>query len=484
MTARSKMTEERALLEERIVQFDERNDTKLAPCVMLASKAFNDLMKEHIPLHRDRKIKIRWIESDVCFRLELDLPVLLLFHMSTRHNKRMHGYFRPYHKFTVPSEFVPVYNCNLNHLTLLKTHTTANTWYWHRVNSDEESDFFCKKFVDAGGKKMIQSSLNFMLQNDSKPEDVSCAASETVEECFHYFYWWPEFPEAECSPIHDMIYNSASRINSYHRIYKTVARVVEVEDKRYSFEKNMYKINFSYGRILTCVVDRDGFRSMTRNVLLAEPYRSCVKDGDVINCIIDRPIFPKPTDLSRPIVAGLVGLPIPPGDLKPIIGLAIWNITQRIGSQQKPCSVGTVEDVRLAVFSILKSNPRMFPSEWVDGFEDCFQTSLNDMFPHVFKDEENVIHIPPPMMGYILSRLARVPDGMSDLADLSRLVDLAAGLGAAYRPAKLRFSEEGSKVQCGPYGRLWKSLIKDMPLIISEMHYSRVFAQPPLPCHL
>ena len=482
----SDRTEERKILDELIVKFDEKNGTELAMHAFLASKILNEQIEKYVPLTYKDNIKIKQIKDEVCFRLEFTLPVLLLFHMATRHSKQMHRYFQhQYEGFTVPSEFVPVYNCNLNHLTLLKTHTAENTRYWSLINSDEESDFICKKFVSDGGRKMIQSSLNFMLQNCSTLENVPCATSDAVETCFRYSYWRPPFSTVKYSPMHDMIYNSSTQVYSYHRIYKTIVRIAEMKDRRDHFKFGRYEIGFSVGKVFMCDHNEHGFYTTEKNAVFAEPDRSRMRNGDLINCIIDMPTFPKPAGPPPLIVAGLVEPPISPTDLKPVIGLVIWKITQRISTLQKLCNVGTKDEVRSAVLSLLRNNLRVFPREWLVDFSNRFQTSLDDMFPLVFEDEENVIYIPPPMMGYILSKSLAILNDRRALVDLSKFVDLTVVTGGKYiNPAKLRFSEIGSRIQKGPCGKHWNSLLSDISFITSEIHYSRALARPPDPKYL
>ena len=467
------------LLNDLIPQFDEKNKTKLAEHILLTSKDLNDLTEKLAPCPDADKTQVKWVEDGACFRLRFSLPVLLLFHMSTRHNKQTHGYFRPTEKnFTVPAGFIPAYNCNLNHLTLLKTHTLENTKYWPSLNRDEESEFVCKKFISTHGEKMVQSSLNFMLQNDSKHENVSCNASNIVEKCFRYFYWRPQSLTAQHSTIHDMIYNSFTRVYSYHKIYKTIAKVAEIKERRDTFS-NGRKIDFSPGQIFMLVHDRHGICTTKRGVVFAEPDRSDMQEGDLINCIIDSPVFPKPLKPPQLIVSGLVKPPISPTDLKPIIGLAIWRITQRIDKRQKLCNIGSKTEVKRSVLAILKNNQIIFPSKWVTDFDNIFQSSLDEMFPLVFEDEDNIVHIPPPMMSYVLSKPSRILDDKHELANLAKLIDLAvAPDGRCVRPMKLRSSKIGLKVQAGLYKEHWKSLILDIPRIVTGIYYSRIFAYP------
>ena len=480
MPAASNRTEEAELLNDLIPQFDEKNKTKLARYILLTSKDLNDLTEKFAPCPNADKTQTEWAGDGACFRLRFGLPVLLLFHMSTRHSKQIHGYFRPAEKnFTVLAGFIPAYNCNLNHLTLLKTHTLENTRYWPRLNIDEESDFICKKFINTHGEKMVQSSLNFMLQNDSKPENVSCDTSNAVEKCFRYFYWRPPPLTVQYSSIHDMIYNSYTRVYSYHRIYKTIAKVAEIKERRDTFETGRYKIDFSPGQIFMLAHDRHGVCTAKRGVVFAEPDRSHVREGDLISCIIDSPVFPKPANPPRLIVSGLVKPPIPSTDLRPLIGLAIWKITQRVDKRQKLCSIGSKEEIRRSVLAILKGNQLIFPSEWIADFESAFQSSLGEMFPLVFEYGGSIVHIPPPMMSYVLSKPSCILNDKHELANLAKLVDLAVTPdGRCVRPMKLRSSKIGLRVQTGPYKEHWSSLILDMPRIVTGIYYSRIFAHP------
>jgi len=152
---------EKKILEELMPEFDKYMASKM----VVNSIYMKDDMEMFAPSPGDFDIQIRSIKDQSCFRIRFTLPVLLLFHISTNYLREVHGYYRN-QNFTFHIGFLPAYNCNMNHLTLLRTYERTFQWFaTSRSNQDE--DYFCKIFSNEKGEKMEQSSLNFLLQNNS-----------------------------------------------------------------------------------------------------------------------------------------------------------------------------------------------------------------------------------------------------------------------------------------------------------------------------
>jgi len=480
----SRKTEERTLLNELIPKFDQENGREICKKILLDARALNHDIKKLVPSPDDEKIQIKWLEDDVCFRISFSLPVLLLFHVSTRHSREIHGYFKPtYQDFTRPSGFVPVYNCNLNHLSLLKTHAYEKTRQWFTLNADEEKSFICKKFQNNSGQKMIQSSLNFILQYDSEAENVTDFVEKTVGKCFKYQYWRPpaiQKTASTYSTVHNMLYNSWKRIYSYHRIYKTFVRIQDLADKRYTFHFAKKKLSFSHGEASILVHDVDHFFTRkTTSIVFAEPDRSKMNERDVINCMVDMPILPKLAKPPNIIVTGVVGLPLQAGDLKPVIGLIAWKITQNLKNHRNLCWLSNKEELKNSVFDIVNNNI-VFGTEWIKNFNANFESSLANLFPLFVESDGEIFYIPPPLMSYILSRQIPILDDKEELVKLLKLVDLVT-MGSRFGLImKLRTSKLGHEVQMGPCKRHWNSILQEIPRVANRIYYSRVFAQSPV----
>lgn len=472
---------EKRLLEILIPKFDEENNTGLGKKILLDASDLNYEIERHVPSPDDKKIQIKWLKNDVCFRIKFSLPVLLLFHVSTRHSRELHGYFKPLAQdFTVPSAFIPTYNCNLNHLTLLKTSMFEKTRSWFGLNEGEEEEYICKKMVSEKETPMSQSSMNFLLQENSIQENVSASVAKNVMNCFENFYWRPPLmlnADFKYSTIHNMIYHSWHRIFSSHRIYKTIAKINDLQKNRYSFRFGRKKITFVWGNASILFQDDQRFYNKDTNLAIAEPDASRIGKGDVVNCIIDRPIF---SQLARPpktILSGVVGNTIDSTDLKSLIAITIWKKMQEIDEKTQLCKVGYLKDIKSQVQHLIHSNRKVFDQFQNIYFDECFRKSLNDLYPLILEKDEIVYHVPPPLMSFLLAKEIPIFESKESLVKLLELVDLITPDTHFGVITKLRFSKLGEEVQMGPCKTHWESILENLPRIANRIYYSRIFAR-------
>lgn len=469
-------TEEQTLLHEIIPKFDDENGTELTRNIILHLKDMNELIK-NVSGRGYSVVPIKWIKDESCFRLGFNTPILLMFHKSTRHGREIHKYYKPAgQQHSIPIWFLPAYNCNLNHLTLLKPHTAKNADRWSELTREMDEEFVCRKFVNYGGKKMLQSGLNFMLQYNAKPEIINDQAESITGNCFRYLYWRLPKQSIKYSSTHDMLYNSHDKLYSYRRIYKTMAKITCVKERRDVFDFRGKKITFSRGEIYVLVHEKGNIYEMKSNTAFAEPDRSRMQDGDLISCIIDKPIFPRPATPPKLIVTGLVEDPIEEGDIRHVIGLAAWKMSQMSESAEKRCVLGSSEDFHKYIQTVMNDAKTVFSTRLTHDFDRCFEDSLEKMFPLVFEDDGEIVYIPPPLMSYIICRELPVLEDKEALANLARLMDLITPGGKYMTPFKLRISDMGAKVQEGPCRNVFGNLIKELPTVAEQIHCAGIFS--------
>lgn len=436
-----------------------------------------DELKNWSPSQVDLKIQIRSIKDTSCFRIRFSFPVFLLFHLSTSHLREVHGYYK-YQDSTFPAGFLPAYNCNLNHLTMLKTFKKTFSWFTNSLKEESE-DYFCKKFLNDRGERMEQSSLNFILQNNSRAQDASADETDKIYRCFEYFCWHLPVRTTRYnnSTIHNFIYHSSRRIYSFHQVYKTFARILHVDRKRYDFGDPRWGFKFVYGKATMMFQDGEKMYERIGDLIIAEPDASRLKEGDLINCIVDRSIT-KPPIMPPPwLITGIVGQPIQNFDLKSLISIAIWKHAQKLDGTSKFCEVCSEMELKALVKNIIISNHEIFYG-MISNFEVNFRNSLIALHPFIILQDGMVYHIPPPLMAYILSKKLTLFGNKNELGKFLCFVDLIKPRPENDLLMVLRTSKLGNELQSGSCRDKWDSIVRELPSVANRIIYSRIFSQP------
>lgn len=462
---------EKKILEELMPEFDKFMTRKM----MVNSIYMRDDMEMFAPSPGDFDIQIRSIKDQSCFRIRFTLPVLLLFHISTNYLREVHGYYRN-QNFTFPIGFLPAYNCNMNHLTLLRSYEKTFQWFTtSRSNQDE--DYFCKIFSNEKGEKMEQSSLNFLLQNNSIAGVVSRDDSDLIKKCFEFLYWRPPLEDFRYrySTIHNFVYHSTSRIFSTHRIYKTLIKIQDIGNKRYPFG-NPKKFDYVEAKVLImCQNEKDMFFK-SANLWIAEPDASRLKPDDIVNCVLDKPVLPRASNVPLTI-HGIVGPVIESVELTSPISCIIWKNLHKIDQDMKICELGTLDQIKDQVLNFVKQNPKVFGEEWQKNFNVKYLESLKKFHPIVLESEGLVYHIPPPLLSFILARKINILGSKNDLITFLKFVDLINPRNRSKIKSILRRSSLGEAVQTGSCGESWGLLLKELPRVVNRIVYSRVFSK-------
>ena len=433
-------------------------------------------MKDYAPSPGDVGIQIKSLKEESCFRIRFYLPVLLHFHHATRNMRRIHVYFKN-PSVTSLVGFIPAYNCNLNHLTLLRTYGKTLEWF-NRHKSNEDEDYFCELFDNSEGKVMEQSSLNFLLQNMSSPKSVPDVVSRLVNDCFENHYWRPPLSDFRHWDIHDFIYHSHSKIFAMQGIYKTVVKIVDVRKQRYEIKENSQITRYVDASAHIMCQDRTDlfFSRLPVKLMISEPAASQLAPDDVASCIISKPAGRR-SAFQPPMIRGVVKK-IDNFDLSQIISSVIWKWKQEISEQSPICRVGPTEQVREKTLSLVKNNMNVFEDEWTEHFERRLNDSLTKLWPIVFKHNDIIYHVPPPLVSYILGREVPVLKNKDNLVDFLDLVDTIDPHIPFGNKTRLRTSGVAAKVQLGPCASKWNQILKEIPRVANRIVYSRIFSKP------
>ncbi|MCY4491386.1 MAG: hypothetical protein OXC46_07990, partial [Thaumarchaeota archaeon] len=309
---------EKTILEDIMPKFD----TEIARKIVINSIFQSDDMKEFAPSQGDKEIQIKSLKDTSCFRIRFRLPVLLHFHNSTRSLHRIYVYFKNESSNSLIG-FIPAYNCNLNSLTLLRTYGKTLDWFEQQGANDDE-DYFCKLFENDGGKVMEQSSLNFLLQNESSPRTISDVASRLVNECFENHCWSPS-PDLRSPTIPDFIFHNSSKIFGMYGVFKTLVKIVDVSRKRYEMQDGQKTVPYVHGSAyIMCQNENDLFFTYSPvKLLILEPTASHLMPDDIANCIISKPVGSRLAS-QQIMIRGLVKK-IDNYDLRQIISSVVWK---------------------------------------------------------------------------------------------------------------------------------------------------------------
>lgn len=443
--------------------------------ITLDSIFLKDSMEECAPFPGDVGIQIKSLKEESCFRIKFSLPVLLHFHHATRNLRRVHVYFRS-QSGTFPVGFIPSYNCNLNHLTLLRTYCKTQKWInIHESNEDE--DYFCKLFDNSKSEPMEQSGLNFLLQNGSVPKPVSDTASRLVNDCFENHYWRPPQSDFRHSVMHDFIYHSHSKIFSMHGIYKTIVKIEDIGTKRYEMKESPRMTRYAHASArIMCQDDSDLFFSRSPiKLTISEPAASQLAPDDIASCIISKLL--SKGSFQPPMIRGVIRK-IDDYDLSQIISSVIWRRLQEVSKQSSVCRVGSIGHVKEMVSSLIKNSTDIFDDRWTDHFEHRMDDSLQKTYPTIFKHGDIIYHVPPPLVSYVLSRNIPVFENKNDLVDFLDFVDMIDPHMSFGNRTRLRTSEVAKKVQSGPCKSKWNLILKEIPRVANRVAYSRIFSKP------
>ena len=447
-------------------------DAKLSQKMVTNSIFMKDQMENFTIEPKDFNIQIKSIRNISCFRIRFSLPTYLLFHISMKNLRKIRIYYKINNSGTLLS-LLPVYNCNLNHLTLFRSYSKAIEWA--DATSDEESDYICNKFSNEAGEPMEQSSLNFLLQNKSKPYNVSVEESEIIAKAFEFLYWRIPLNDMGFgySTIHNFIYHNSSKIISTRSIFKTLVRIKYISSKRYITELPS-KTQYVHAKAQILCQDEDRLFFKEIGVLVSEPDASRIKPDMLINAVMDKPILYKQRNLPI-MIHGIIGEGIDLGDYRCLIAVILWKRLQAT-SDNGLCLIGESDSVMQQVEDMILNNPEVFEPARYNKFKKNFAESVKRMFPLVFENNYDMYYVPPPLLAYVINLDRSILNNHNDLVNLLKFIDQVnpekrSGL------MKLRTSREGNAVQTGTFGNHFNQLLLDIYRIVNRIVYSRIFAK-------
>lgn len=462
---------EKRLLEETIPKLDSDISKRLTTELI----DLRDDLRTFSRSPGDFEIQIKTIKDESCFRLVFSLPVLLHFHRSTTNLREIHQYHKS-GQHTFIAGFFPAYNCNLNHLTLLKLYNQRAFQWMEDMSENDDEDYYCCMFNNNRGDKMTQSCLNFLLQNDAVLKPLNDNSSNMINRCFELNYWRlpSEFKEHH-SAIYGMIYHRATRINKMTEVYKTVLKIVSLDNKRYVMGVHQ-TIRYVHATVYLMIRNDDGsFCSLRKKLFISEPDASRLNPNDVAVCLIEVASFPR--NKTVPIIHAIIGNKITQDDLAIPISLSVWKRLNELPANAPICKICVIEDLKQDVRLLMKENSIVFTDTDDSEFEARFKNSIETTYPLIFEYDGSVYHAASPLISYLLVRNLPFVEKKGDLVNFLKFIDTIDPKVPYKNKMKLRTSKYAANIQSDLDGNQWNSIMMEIPRVINRIMYSRVFSR-------
>ena len=338
--------------------------------------------------------------GNLAFRISFNYPVYItLSHPICRFRSHRNYPVRE-RTFIANLGLVPVFFSSLNIMTVLKLWGDRAESFFNPVNSPlADTEIRCWELPESS-RSPDYSSMNFILQNLSEPEEADRKITEIYEKYFRLGYW--AFPKPGFSPSTHFLHGRAS-ISSQVKISKSLYVVKEI-GRAQKFEME--------GQIIEAIQVTLGG--------LAE------KDGDYFfanfPAFIDMELAEKmlsrdnlETSFINGIVAEIISSTAPRLSIMTIIadyGESYFDILssligivadKKYSSNDSISYIGKVDEIRESVFNLYldiyrKLKVQRTLSEMVSN---SFDIALNTMFPILSTEDPKVMMIHPIIWGFL-----------------------------------------------------------------------------------
>ena len=452
-------------------------DNKLAVAMILEAKSIAKQIEELAPPIPEQ-FTIRLLHHEMAyFHVKARLPVIQYTPKEFNILTQLEMYHRRPGKPISPVFYVPCYILNLNHVVLMKRYDVA------RFESESNTEGIFKQHISEKGTPMTLSSTNILLHENAKEKFLD-EQQKDVKKCFEYCYWHLPEDREDVSCMHNLIYHHTNKIVKYGivRIHKTLVKVLRIENKQYSFQVLKKNDKIQNAEVLILKDDGKKLRCEKKRVYFLKAPATRVSEGDIINALVVSQTIKHP---KYTLVIGQAGSPLSPGDIKPLLSLAMWKLLQNIEVGCSPTLVGTTDRLGNYVEEIIRDNGEMFgeiynwqtnksPGQWIPD-------KIDELFPFYMIDGGNVHQLSPTIMSFLV---VEDPSVLSDRKKILQIIKLfnEMKIEPAFNVKKhLHFKsdiwEEIQKEQA-KVGGTWQKIIFDSaPRIANRIIYSRVFSQ-------
>lgn len=338
--------------------------------------------------------------GNLAFRISFNYPVYITLSHPICRFKSHRNYPVRERLFIANLGLVPVFFSSLNIMTVLKLWGDRAEGFFNPVNSPlGDTEILCWELPESS-RSPDYSSMNFILQNLSEPEEADRKITEIYEKYFRLGYW--AFPKVGFSPSTHFLHGR-TRISSQVKISKSLY-VIEEIGRTQKFEMEG-KIIEAVQVTLGGLAEKDGDYFFARfqafmDMEIAE--KTLVKDNletSFINGIVAEIISSTAPRLSIMTVIADYGesyFDI----LSSLIGIVA---DKKYSSNDSIAYIGKVDEIRESVFNLYLDIYRKLKVERTlsETVSNSFDIALNTMFPILITEDQKVMMIHPIIWGFL-----------------------------------------------------------------------------------
>lgn len=340
--------------------------------------------------------------GDIAFRVKFEYPVYItLSHPICRFRSHRNYPVRE-RLFIANLGLVPVFFSSLNEMTVLKLWGDRAEEFFNPQNSPlADTEIKCWELAESSTPADF-SSMNFVRQNSSEPEEAGKILTEIYEKYFRLGYW--SFPRRGFSPSTHFLHGRA-HISSQVKISKSLYVIDEIDKKSQRFEmegKTIEAIRVRLGGL----AEKDGSYYFT--------YFPAFIDTEIANKMLAR------KDLGTSFINGIVAEVLRKGKPR----LSLMTVVAEYGESyfdilasligiiadrkyvdtEEISEIGTVDELRENVYNLYLDiyKDLKVGSTLSDTISNSFDIALNAMFPIlVVTEDQKVMMIHPLMWGFL-----------------------------------------------------------------------------------
>jgi len=338
--------------------------------------------------------------GNLAFKISFDFPVYIsLSHPICRFRSHRNYPIRE-RTFIANLGLVPVFFSSLNLMTVLKLWGDRAQSFFNPSNSPlADTETRCWELPEAS-RSAEYSSMNFILQNNSEPEDAGSRINEIYEKYFRLGFW--SFPRKGFSTSTHFLHGRA-KISSQVKVAKSLYIIKEIESKSQKFEMEGRTID-AVNVKLAGLVEKEGnyffayFPAFIDSEIASKIPRDKIGTS-FVNGLVAEVIQPKKPKLSIMTIIADYGESYY-DILSSLIGIVAdrkYSLTEAVAD------IGPVDELQEDVFNLYldlyrKLNVSRTLSESVSNL---FDVALNSMFPIIITDEHRVLMIHPIVWGFL-----------------------------------------------------------------------------------
>ena len=338
--------------------------------------------------------------GNLAFRLSFDYPVFItLSHPICRFRSHRNYPIRE-RLFIANLGLVPVFFSSLNIMTVLKLWGDRAESFFNPINSPlMDSETRCWELPEASRSSDF-SSMNFILQHQSEPEEADIKIAEIYEKYFRLGYW--SFPRRGFSPSTHFLHGR-TRMSSQVKISKSLYVIKEIGNRTQKFELE--------GKIIEAVeVTLAGLNEKNGDYFFW--YFPAFVDMEIVNKMPKEKLG---TSFVNGIVAEIIPWRKPKLSLMTVIvdlGESYYDILasligiiadMKYSNTDSVAKICTVDELRENVFNLYLDIHKKLkvPRTLSEMISNSFDIALSSMFPVLIIDDQHVMMIHPLVWGFL-----------------------------------------------------------------------------------